>query len=53
LAAIANIDDDIQRSETQLNDYYDQLSDLARRLSAERKQVATDLAESVEKELNG
>jgi DNA repair protein RecN (Recombination protein N) len=53
LAAITNIDDDIQRSETQLNDYYDQLSDLARRLSAERKQVATDLAESVEKELNG
>jgi len=53
LAATATIDDDIQRSETQLNDYYDQLADLARRLSGERKQVATVLAESVEKELEG
>ncbi len=51
LAATANMDDDIQRSETQLNDYYDRLADLARRLSAERRKVAKDLAASVEKEL--
>ena len=53
LAATTVIDDDIQRSETQLNDYYDQVSRLARRLSEERKQVASDFAESVEKELEG
>jgi len=53
LAATTVIDDDIQRSETQLNDYYDQVSRLARRLSEERTQVASDFAESVEKELEG
>lgn len=53
LAATTVIDDDIQRSETQLNSYYDQVSRLARRLSEERTQVASDFAESVEKELEG
>jgi DNA repair protein RecN (Recombination protein N) len=53
LAATTVIDDDIQRSETQLNDYYDQVSRLARRLSEERTKVASDFAESVEKELEG
>ena len=53
LSAIANLDDDIQRSEAQLKDYYDQVADLARHLSEERKAVATSFAESVEKELQG
>ncbi len=53
LAATTVTDDDIQRSETQLNDYYDQVSRLARSLSEERTQVASDFAESVEKELEG
>ncbi len=53
LAATTVIDDDIQRNETQLNDYYDQVSRLARRLSEERKAVAAGFAESVEKELAG
>ena len=53
LAATTVIDDDIQRSEAQLNAYYDQVSCLARRLSKERKEVAADFAESVEKELEG
>ena len=53
LSAIANIEDDIQHNEAQLKDYYDALADLARRLSEDRKRVAADFAESVEKELNG
>jgi DNA repair protein RecN (Recombination protein N) len=53
LAATTVIDDDIQREETRLNDYYDQVSSLARSLSEERKQVASVFAESVEKELEG
>jgi len=53
LAATTVIDDDIQHSETQLNDYHDQVSHLARGLSKERKEVAADFAESVEKELEG
>ena len=53
LAAIGNIEDDIQRSETQLKDYCGQLANLSRRLSAERKEVAAVFARSVEKELEG
>ena len=53
LAATADIDDDIRRNETQLNDHYDQAAGLARRLSEERKQVASDFAECVERELEG
>ena len=53
LSAIDNLDDDIQHSAAQLSDYYDQVADLARHLSEERKQVATDFAESVERELAG
>ena len=53
LAATTVIDDDIQRSETQLNSYYDKVSRLARSLSEERTQVASEFAESVEKELEG
>ncbi|WP_372678417.1 DNA repair protein RecN [Desulfosarcina sp.] len=53
LAATTVIEDDIQRSEKQLNDYHDQVSHLARRLSEERKKVAAAFAKSVEKELAG
>lgn len=53
LSIIADIDADIQRSETQLKDYYDQVTGLARHLAKERKRVATNFAESVEKELEG
>jgi DNA repair protein RecN (Recombination protein N) len=53
LGAIESLDDDIQRSEAQLKDLYDQVVDLARRLSERRKRVATDFAEAVEKELDG
>ncbi len=48
---IADIDDDIQRSAARLKDYYDQLANLARLLSKDRKRVATHFADSVEKEL--
>ena len=53
LSAFENIDDDIQRCEAQLRDDYDQLAELARHLSEERKRVAMDFAESVENELEG
>jgi DNA repair protein RecN (Recombination protein N) len=53
LSSMANIDDDIKRSESQLRDDYDRLADLGRRLSEERQGVAAHLAESVEKELEG
>ncbi|MBC2711854.1 MAG: DNA repair protein RecN [Desulfosarcina sp.] len=53
LSAIDNLDDDIQHSAAQLSDYYDQVADLARHLSEERKRVATDFSESVERELAG
>jgi DNA repair protein RecN (Recombination protein N) len=53
LATIGNIEDDIERSETQLKDYCGQLANLSRRLSAERKEVAAVFARSVEKELEG
>jgi DNA repair protein RecN (Recombination protein N) len=53
LGAIGNLDEDIQRSEAQLNDLYDQVADLARQLSERRKQVATGFSESVEAELGG
>lgn len=53
LSSIATIDDDIKRAETQLQDDYNQLADLGRRLSEERKLAAAHLAESVEKELEG
>jgi len=51
--ATTNMDDDIQRCETQLNNYSAQVVDLARRLSGERRKVARRFAESVEKELEG
>jgi DNA repair protein RecN (Recombination protein N) len=53
LGAIGNLDDDIQRSEMQLKDLYDQAETLARQLSEKRKRVAAELAEAVEAELGG
>ena len=53
LAATTVIDDDIQRGEAQLDDYFNQASRLARRLSKDRKAVAAAFADSVEKELAG
>jgi DNA repair protein RecN (Recombination protein N) len=53
LTGIDHLDDDIQRKEARLKDCFDQVADLARRLSEKRKGVATDFAESVKKELNG
>jgi DNA repair protein RecN (Recombination protein N) len=43
LGAIGNLDDDIQRSEMQLKDLYDQAQTLARQLSEKRKRVAAAL----------
>ncbi|MCB2148983.1 MAG: DNA repair protein RecN [Deltaproteobacteria bacterium] len=53
LSGIATIDDDIMRAEAQLQDDYNQLADLGRHLSEARKRAASNLAESVEKELEG
>ncbi|MFO7714338.1 DNA repair protein RecN [Desulfosarcina sp.] len=51
LAAIGSLDDDIQHTEAQLQDNYNQLADLSRHLSEKRERVATDFAACVEKEL--
>jgi len=53
LAAIADIDGEIQRVQTALKASRDQLTDRARKLSAERQRVARRFAKSVEKELAG
>jgi DNA repair protein RecN (Recombination protein N) len=51
LRAFENLDDDIERIEAQLRDEHGKVAELARRLSDERKRVATDFAHSIEKEL--
>ena len=51
LSAMADLDDDIAHREALLQDYYHQVADLVRQLSAERKRVASRFAKSVEKEL--
>ncbi len=51
LQAIHHLDDDIKQHEDQLKDCFDQVADLAKRLSRQRKQVASDFARVVEKEL--
>jgi DNA repair protein RecN (Recombination protein N) len=53
LASIDSLDEDIQHTEAQLRDEYDQLAKLSRHLSEERKRVAAAFAKSVEKELDG
>lgn len=53
LSAMENLDEDIQRCQTRLQELYDQLAELARHLSEKRKGVATAFAEAVEKELEG
>ena len=53
LAAIANIDDEIEYVEASLKESHRRLVEDALRLSAERRQVAIRFAKSVEKELHG
>ncbi len=53
LSTIANIAEDIHRVESQLRECYDQVADLARWLSEERKRVAMNFARAVEKGLEG
>jgi DNA repair protein RecN (Recombination protein N) len=53
LLAIHHLDDDIEESQTQLKACYAQIADLVRRLSQERRRVATDFARAVENELAG
>ena len=51
LCAIESLDDDIERIEAQLRDEHAQVAASARRLSKERKRVATDFAQCIETEL--
>jgi DNA repair protein RecN (Recombination protein N) len=51
LRAYENLDEDILRCEAKLREAYDRISALARRLSAERKRVATNLAQAMETQL--
>jgi DNA repair protein RecN (Recombination protein N) len=51
LCAIESLDDDIERIEAQLRDEHAQVAASARRLSKERKRVATDFAQCLETEL--
>lgn len=51
LQAIDHLDDDIQQRQAQLKDCFEQIADLARRLSKKRRRVASDFARAVEKEL--
>jgi DNA repair protein RecN (Recombination protein N) len=53
LAAISDIDGEIQRVQTALKARHDQLAECARKLSAERQRTARRFARSVEKELAG
>lgn len=53
LAAIATIDDEIDRVQAELKAQYDTLARRARDLSAKRQRVAAVFAQSVEKELDG
>lgn len=53
LLAIHHLDDDIEESQSQLKTCHAQIADLVRRLSQERKRVATDFAHAVENELAG
>lgn len=51
LQTIDHLDDDIKQRQAQLEDCFDQIAELARRLSGERKRVAADFGRAVEKEL--
>ncbi|BBO84297.1 DNA repair protein RecN [Desulfosarcina ovata subsp. sediminis] len=51
LGAIDHLDDDIADTEARLRDQYEQMANLARDLSEKRRQVAANLARSVEAEL--
>jgi len=53
LAAIADIDGEIQQVQKELKAFHEQLTDCARKLSAERQREARRFAKSVEKELAG
>ncbi len=51
LEAIGSLDDEIERCRAQLRDRYDQVAELTRQLTAQRKGVATDFADAVATEL--